>query len=71
MARTVLSPVSAYLQPASKRRLDRIVKATSHRMTLSKLLDELAELGLPALERKYLISASSPAHDDRRRLQPV
>lgn len=50
---TDLSPAKAYIKPERKRRLDRIVEATSRRMTISKLIDELAEMGLPTLEKKY------------------
>lgn len=54
MARTVQTPISAYVPMARKRRLDRIVEATSRRMTISKLTDEAIEMMLPMLEEKYL-----------------
>lgn len=47
------SPAKAYLHPARKQRLERIVEATSRRQTMSSLLDESAEIALEVLEKKY------------------
>ena len=54
MSRTVLEAISSYTSKERKRRLERIVVATSNRMTLSKLVDECVEEHLPLLERKYM-----------------
>lgn len=50
---TNLAPVKGYIHPMRKRRLERIVEATSRRQTMSKLIDELAEIALDTLEKKY------------------
>lgn len=60
---TTLAPAKAYIQPDRKARLDRIVEATSHRMTISKLMDEAVEMVLPQLEQKYGTTFSKPTQD--------
>lgn len=51
-----------YTSKERKARLNRIVEATSRRMTVSKLIDEAVEMVLPRLEAKYGV-LEEPTHE--------
>lgn len=66
-----LAPAKAYIDAQRKARLDNLVQATSHRMTISKLIDECAEVALPVLEQKYLGGLSPVQRMTHRRRKMV